>query len=870
MGLLSVLKTLDKLFKNHGPLLSLFKSAFYGFCLLPLLLVYRFVAVCFWTSISFLRWMVPLSARCRTSWLSSFVDLVCQWLYRDACWPYDKVQHYVHQLSGGELEAERHVVHTDDGFELVLHRLVIRKYENAPSCVASAASGTRVPSSFPCCNTHRQAGVLTCQNNIERRSQTAEAFAVPSSGDISECPNISDEATLSGQDCGIGSDDSGRFIVSDNSAFIPTPTNSEYHSDDSLDRTTATLGRSSTYQNNADEALVRPDGRLCSCSSGGGGGPRKKDKVFLQHGLLESSMNWVCLGERSISFMLARAGYDVWMGNNRGNGYAKYVGHPPSNQTMSCPVRSRRGRSSCSQVSELGADGGRDAAEVEEIVEPFCRPNDTSHLPPAVSDSPPFLKREDVWEGRSAFAKGGVSHAEAEGGLFSSTVYFRLARIIAAVWEIAINGIGGLVEPLVTVAGASLASGCNGSTKSSKSMFGDLYSAKGLYTKDITENGLVGALSLLYHSLVHVKSMFFGTGSFYGDCGGTVDCMNNGRSGRRMETKGGYESARDSCFGERMSALSPLRTVEESRRVERDDPEDWSFEDMARFDVPAILHYVRTYDTKCGSAGDCVYCGGKVACIGHSQGAAQLLVGLSLQPSLCSAVSGLFLLSPPVVLNKPEEAYTPSVKILMYFGQCCPKETLATIRFLEWLIPAPALSSIADTVAGKHMRFYTSELRDEDRRVIYKTTPSGGTSTKNLKHWLQLLSQGSAIGTCRADSSSSFDGTNGRQNNIEAHLEFNGSESFSVPYPLGRITCPLRAYFGSQDNLVNVAKATEVLQGSFPSLQCCTEVYNGWGHVDFGWGSDRWKDFYPSLMQSVADSFFSSTFGAACNPTNHQ
>lgn len=69
-----------------------------------------------------------------------------------------------------------------------------------------------------------------------------------------------------------------------------------------------------------DHSVVTDDGYILNLIRIRNKGP----PVLIMHGLLGSSQNFIMFGRsKSLAYSLTEQGYDIWLGNNRGNTFSR-------------------------------------------------------------------------------------------------------------------------------------------------------------------------------------------------------------------------------------------------------------------------------------------------------------------------------------------------------------------------------------------------------------------------------------------------------------------------------------------------------------------------------------------------------------------
>lgn len=155
---------------------------------------------------------------------------------------------------------------------------------------------------------------------------------------------------------------------------------------------------------------------------------------------------------------------------------------------------------------------------------------------------------------------------------------------------------------------------------------------------------------------------------------------------------------------------------------------DFSWSDMAKYDFPAAVKYIRLQSHQ-----------ESLAICAFSQGTAQIMAALSMHLELASQIRTIIFFSPvlvPNIRNHPIMTYIldrPSL-ITTLFGR---RSLVSAVEVTRAVTPDWFFAWLCYTISGTLFGWRMNHITGLERRIMYQNIAST-TSVKVLSHWLQI------------------------------------------------------------------------------------------------------------------------------------
>ncbi|XP_013194284.1 lipase 3-like [Amyelois transitella] len=281
-------------------------------------------------------------------------------------------------------------------------------------------------------------------------------------------------------------------------------------------------------------------------------------------------------------------------------------------------------------------------------------------------------------------------------------------------------------------------------------------------------------------------------------------------------------NSRGNLHGRKHESLSP------------DCAEFWQFtwDDIGRYDVPAIIDYILNVTNK-----------KQLAFIGHSQGTTTYFVMASELPEYNDKISVMIALSSVTYLSHTQN---PLIKILATISD--PGNVLTQAIGLYELVPRNELTNaITTTACGtpelatifcENLMFFAlgadySQINATLLPAFFAHYPGGG-ATKQLVHYGQLINSGKFR---------QFD--HGVVGNVEKYGKISPPD-----YPLEKVRSKVMIFTADNDNFFSAPADRAKLIARLPNV---VEVYNvpypQFTHMDFILAKDLRKLAYPKVLE---------------------
>lgn len=219
------------------------------------------------------------------------------------------------------------------------------------------------------------------------------------------------------------------------------------------------------------------------------------------------------------------------------------------------------------------------------------------------------------------------------------------------------------------------------------------------------------------------------------------------------------------------------------------ETDTWTFEDMGKNDIPAIIKYIKTKTKQ-----------DKIMYIGLSQGSISLLIGGCLNHYVNKSIERCYLMSLPIILWKKSEiffALKGFIFISKHFKHVLKFRNYA-IKHIPKKFVKRLITNLSHFLTSNILKLVQNDIYNKE--IIYLNTPSGSNSTANVHKWL-----------------SSFDKTP-----VTDIFEKNSKNC----------TFPICLIYGDKDCLVDSNASIEYMQKIFKDNELQIIKKNEWSHLD--------------------------------------
>lgn len=264
---------------------------------------------------------------------------------------------------------------------------------------------------------------------------------------------------------------------------------------------------------------------------------------------------------------------------------------------------------------------------------------------------------------------------------------------------------------------------------------------------------------------------------------------------------------------------------------------DFSFDEMAKYDLKAVVNYVLK------ATGE-----NTISYVGHSQGTTQAFLGFSQDKELASKISLAVMLAPVLFVTKMSSPFlkylanfsTSSLFLTLGNKQFMPRMSKDSSGFLGWMCDKQPMlcKNVYMGLVG-----YNPDNLNDSRWDSYMAYTPAGTSTKDVVHWAQAVHLRS--GKCTMfDYGMRCKGFWGRP--LRCNQEVYGQDHPPV-YNIRNYNVSTALFSGGRDLLSDTLDVVALTQSLSPKDIVYQEVIDEYEHLDFTWGIDAHIKIYPRV-----------------------